>query len=172
MKRFAVVFALLAGCVVVNASDLRSEIEAMNKVVQSAFLKRDIGAFEKAVKSRVTKDFKYSEEGKSMSFDQMVALMKQSFAMSSKVTKADSKIMSLKEKGNSGTCTTSHDMVMVMVDEKKKTHTMGFAGTSTETFVKEKGKWLMSSMTWGEQKMTMDGKPYPAAPAAGAKKGG
>jgi hypothetical protein len=46
-----------------------------------------------------------------------------------------------------------------MMGPDKKSHTMSFSGTSTNTYVKVKGKWLMSVMSWGKSTMMMDGKP-------------
>ena len=140
----------------------------MNSKVAKVMVKKDIDGFVKAVKGGCTSDFKYTENGRSMNFDEMVAGMRQGLAMLNKVKKADSKIVTLTEKGNSATCTTSHNMVGVIMDGNKKPHDMGFLGTSIETYRKENGKWKMASMTWKEQKMTMDGKPMEAL-GGGAK---
>ena len=44
----------------------------MNKPIRSAMMKRDTGAFTKAVRGGVTSDFKYSDDaGKPMNFDSM-----------------------------------------------------------------------------------------------------
>ncbi len=168
MKKFTLAFAILALCAVAGADALRSQIDAMNKTMHTVMMNRDINAFIKAVKGGVTKDFKYSEQGKAQTFDQMVAGMKGGFAMMTKVTAADSKVLSLTERGNSATCTTQHTMMGITMDPKHKAHKLGFTGTSVETYRKEKGKWLMSSMSWKSQQMTMDGKPLHQPRGAGA----
>jgi hypothetical protein len=161
MKRLTLIFASIALCAFATADTLRSQIQAMDKTMHTVMMKRDINGFVKAVKSGITSDFKYSENGREMSFDKMVDGMKQGFAMMSKMTRADAKLVSLKEKGNSATSMTSHHMAGVTMDAKKKSHKMVFTGTSAETYRKENGKWLMSSMTWKDQKITLDGKPMP-----------
>lgn len=162
MRKISFVLVGLALCVFASADNLRSQIEAMNKTMHTVMMKKDINGFVKAVKGGITSDFKYSEQGRSMTFDEMVAGMRQGFAMMQKMTAADSKIVSLKEKGNAATCTTGHVMKAVTMDGKKKPHKMEFTGTSIETYRKEKGKWKMASMTWSDQKITMDGKPLQA----------
>lgn len=88
------------------------------------------------------------------------------FDVMQKVTVADSSILSLHEKGEAATCTIKHLMVGKTMDPKHKAHTLGFSGVSVNTYRKEHGKWLMSSMSWKTQTMTMDGKPM-SAPAGG-----
>jgi len=158
-------FTLAAVCLVGAASaraDLRSDIDMMNKKVHAAMMKRDITAFVKVVKPRVTSDFKHIENGQTMSFDQMVETMKMSFQSMSKITKSTSKVLTLKVKGNVGTTTETHSMTGVMKGEDNKTHTMTFSGTTTNTYRKEGGVWKMSVMKWTSQKMAMDGKPMGA----------
>lgn len=124
--------------------------------MHSVMMHKDIDGFVKVVKGGTTEDFKYSENGRDMTFDQMVDGMKQGFAMLSKVVSADSKLLTLEEHGDSATSTTRHSMLGITQDGK---HKMGFTGTSVETYRKENGKWLMASMAWKSEQMTMDGKP-------------
>ncbi len=133
-------------------------------------MKKDIEGFKKIVKGGVTPDFKYSEGGPSMGFDEMVAGMKQGFAMYSKITKTTTKLVSVKEKGNDGTAVEKHTMVGMMMGPDKKSHKVVFAGTSDETYKKVGKKWLMASMTMKTDKMTMDGKPMPMPQMGGQGK--
>lgn len=138
----------------------------MNTKVQAALVKRDIAAFIKVVKPRVTSDFKHVENGQTMNFDQMVETMKTSFQMMKKVTHSQAKIVTLKVKGNVGTSTETHSMTGLMTGEDKKTHTLTFSGTTTNTYRKEGGVWKLAVMKWTSQKMAMDGKPM-GAPGQG-----
>src|SRR5579862_7090119 len=111
MKRLVLGFAVFSLCTLSVADSLRSDIESMSRTMRTVMMKKDLNLFTKTVKGNISKDFKYSEGGRSMSFDKMVDGMKMSFASMSKVTAADSKILSLKEKGSSATCVMSHRMV-------------------------------------------------------------
>ena len=160
---------LIAACLLTSAvalADLRSDIESMNKKVHAAMMKRDIDAFVKIVKPRVTSDFKHVENGQTTNFDQMVGTMKTSFQSMGKITKSTSKVLTLKVKGNVGTTTEHHLMSGEISGEDKKKHVLTFSGTTTNTYRKEGGVWKMSVMKWTTQKMLMDGKPM-GAPTGG-----
>jgi hypothetical protein len=160
MKALTFTVALVGIVAAAQADTLRSQIEAMNKTVGASMMKRDIGGFVKACKGGMTKDFKYVEAGKSESFDKMAEGVKMGFSQMAKVSVAKSKILSLTEKGNKATALTEHTMAYSSVPgPDKKSHTVTMVGTSTDTYVKVGSRWMMSSMTWGSQKMTMDGKP-------------
>jgi hypothetical protein len=156
-----VAFAGLCSLATADPS-LRSQIEAMNKSIVATFKHRDASAFRKATKGGTTADFKYSDDGgKPMNFDKMVAGMQQAFAMYKQITTAKTTILSVKEHGNTATAVEKHTMGGIVAGGDKKTHKMVFEGTSTETYRKVKGQWLMSSMSMKTDKMTMDGKPMP-----------
>ncbi len=142
---------------------------AVNKKLHAAMMKKDTDAFAKIVKEGVNSDFKYVEDGRSMNFDQMVANMRQGMSQMTKVTASDSKIVSLKEKGNSATAVMSHRMSGRMIGKDKKSHTTSFSGISTDVFRKQGGQWKMARMSWKSQKMTMDGKPYDPSKMGGGK---
>lgn len=158
MKTFAVGLAVVGLVTMASADSLRSQIEAMDKKISSAMKKKDMKAFEKYVRAGVTSDFKYSEDGHSMTFDEMLATMKQSFAQMGTVTQATSKILSLKEKGGNATAECKHMMAWTMVTPDKKTHKMSMVGTSTDVYKKVGKDWKMSSMSWKNGEMKMDGK--------------
>lgn len=159
MKKLSIGLALMALALGAFAGDLKSEIEAVNKKVHAAFMKKDVKAFEAALKDRVTADFKHVENGVSQDFKTMCEQMKQGFAMAKKVIGSDTKVLSVKESGNSATATVVHKMTMIMTGPDKKDHKYEFSGTSTDQYKKIGGKWKMASMTWKEQKLLMDGKP-------------
>ena len=160
---------ILVGLASFASADLRSEINTMNAKVRACMMKLDMDGFVKLVKPGVTKDFKYSENGKSMNFDQMVATMRQSFATMKKVTAATTKTLALKVTGNTGVATSAHSMSVVTMGPDKKSHTMTFTGTSSDHYRNENGTWKMSSMTWKNDKMLMDGKPMDMSKMGNAK---
>ncbi len=158
MKLLTVTFAALSLVAVSNA-DLRSDINAMNLKIGKAMVKGDMKALDAMFKPGMTKDFKYEEGGKTMTYDQMMAQMKASMS-AMKCTSAVAKLVTLKEKGNMGTSTESHVMTGTMTGgPDKKLHKVSFSGMSTNTYVKVGKMWKMSKMSWGKSTMMMDGKP-------------
>lgn len=168
----ALVSLTIAVCLasVSYAGNLRSEIVAMNAKVAKLMKAKDMDGFSKLLKPKVTADFKHVESGRSMGFDQMVAEMKQGFKMMEKITEVSTKIISLKESGNTATCKGQHVMKATMKGTDKVPHTMSFIGVSTDVYKKVNGVWKLASMTWGEQKMLMDGKPMDMSGAGGGQK--
>ena len=161
MKVLVVTVAASALLCVASAQSLRSQVEAANKTTHKLMMAKDVKGLTKEWKGAATKDFKYVEAGRTMNMDQMCQGMAMGLGGMKKVLKADSKPLSVKEKGNTGTSTTSHVMEGITVGPDKKSHTVTFTGVSTETYVKQGGKWKMSKMVWGKQTTLMDGKPMP-----------
>lgn len=162
MKTRLALLALVALPAIVLAGDtsLKSQIEALNRPVCAALLKKDVATFEKLLAPTVAKDFKYQEPGgKPMGFKEMVAGMKMGMAAYTKVTKASVKVIAVKQSGNTATAIEQHTMEGLMSGPDKKSHKMVFVGTSNETYKKVGGKWLLTNMTMKADKMTRDGKP-------------
>jgi len=167
MKQFAVALTFVAVLGTASAQSLRSELDAANRAVGKMMMARDIKGFTKVMKATVTPDFVYAEAGRTLTFDQMCAEMGMGMSQMKKMHKAESKTLSLVEKGNAATVMTSHHMSGTMIGPDKKTHVMTFTGTSKDTYVKKGGAWKMSKMAWVKQTMLLDGKPFdPMAPAA------
>lgn len=155
---------LVAAIGAAHAQSLKSQIEAHNKKIGAAMMKKDVEEVGKLFKAGFTKDFKYFENAKAQpqTGDQMIANMKMGLGTMKKMESATSKVLTVKENGSKATVTTQHGMVGTMDMGDKKDHTMGFSGVSEDTYVKVNGKWLMSKMMWKSQKTTMDGKPMGA----------
>jgi len=156
MRTLSILLAASFLVVSAQAATLKSSILDMNKKVCSALVKGDFKAFEKYTRAGVTKNFVYTENGKSESYDEMLQQVKQSMSMG-KITSANATLLKLDIKGNSATGTTSHTMKVVTKGGDKKNHTMVVTGKSYETYVKVGDTWKMSKMAWGSSKMTMDG---------------
>ena len=80
MKLFAVTLAAFS-IVAISSADLKSEINSMNSKIHMAMKKGDMKTCSAIMKAGVTKDFKYIEGGKTMTFDQMMEQMKASMSM-------------------------------------------------------------------------------------------
>lgn len=161
MKTFFVLAGLVVASALAFAGDsLRSAILVVGKPIERALMHKDVAAFAKAVRPNVTDDFTYSDAGgKPMDFDTMVQEMKQSLSAYTKITLATSRIVSVKQKGDTGAAVERHEMKGYTLGPDKKKHNLVFIGTSTESYKKVGGKWLMSSMVMKTDKLTMDGKP-------------
>lgn len=157
MKLFAVTLAAFS-IVAISSADLKSEINSMNSKIHTAMKKGDMKGCGMIMKSGVTKDFKYIEGGKTMTFDQMFEQMKASMS-AMKLTNASTKVMSVKEKGSMGTSVEKHIMEGTITGPDKKSHKMSFSGVSTNTYVKVGKAWMLKVMNWGKSEMLMDGKP-------------
>jgi hypothetical protein len=161
MKAIILPVTILGLLSVAFADDIRSEIKPVSDEVCKALSNRDITAFKKALTGKVTADFKYFDTptAKPMNFDQMVATMKMGLSQMSKVTLADERLLSTsKQVGDSITVLTIHHMTgLTTPGPDKKTHSMSFAGVSTDVYKKVGGKWLLSSMTWKSTEQKMDG---------------
>ncbi len=144
MKALTLPLALLAIVAVTPAQSLRSQIIKQNKVLDVAMKKKDFAYFTTAMKQGSTADFKYTEAGKSLSFDQMLQTMKMGLGMMSKLTAVDSKLLTLKQSGNSASGTTYRTMACQMIGPDKKMHSISFSGTTADTYRKEGGKWKMA----------------------------
>ncbi len=160
MKRllFSFSFVLLA-CAAV-AGPLQKQFEAQMAKIDKCLLNKDIAGFEKLVKPMVTKDYKHIEMGRTLTYDQMVAEMKQGVGMMNKVTVAKSRFLTFKQTGNTVVAKQSHRMEGTMTGPDKKSHIMAFVGVSVNTYRKEGGVWKMAIMNWTKQDMLMDGKPF------------
>lgn len=168
MKTLAISIAAL--CLAGSAAaSLKSEIEAMNVQLSKAFLKRDMAMFNRITSSSVTKDFKYTEEGRTMNYEQMLAEMKMGFSNFKSITVSKTVVVACSEKGNTGSAKSRHRMAGEMMGPDKKPHKFTYTGVSNDTFRKEGGKWKIATMNWTETKMTMDGKPFDPMKAGGGR---
>ncbi len=160
MKRLLLSVSLAVFVSTAFAGPLQKQFEAQMAKIDKCLLNKDIAGFEKLVKPMITKDYKHIEMGRTLTYDQMIAEMKQGVGMMEKVTVAQSKFLSFKQTGNTVVAKQSHKMEGTMTGPDKKKHTMGFVGVTMNTYRKEGGVWKMSIMNWTKQDMLMDGKPF------------
>ena len=160
MKLLAIVAAVLVITAVAPADTLKATANKMLDGASTAIQNKDFKAFDAAVHPYVTAGFKHIENGKATNYAQMLAGMKQSMGMLQHVTSAHARLLSCTEHGQTGTTTTTHAVTATSVGKDKKPHKLGFTGTTKDTWVKVRGAWKITSMTWVSQKMTQDGKPF------------
>ncbi len=154
---FALSFCSLA---LMAQADLKSDTAPTYKKIDAAFMKKDIKAFESATRPLMAKDFKFFDQGKPMTYDQMIANLKDTFAMMSTVKSASVHMVTSKEMGKKATSACEHNIDGTMMGPDNKPHSVTMTGTSNETWVREGKTWKMTSMKWVKQAMTMDGKPF------------
>lgn len=159
MKKLSTVLAVLCVAAFSPAADLRSMIVKMNRQVDNAIKRKDSRSFERLTRAYVTDDFKYMEDGKTMSYDEMLAMMKGSMGQIQRCDSVNTRILSLKQRGNMATASSLHTMSGRVMGPDKKSHRMKMSSKSMETYVKDGKMWKMKSMSWSNTKMTMDGKP-------------
>lgn len=171
MKFAYLVPVLLVASACASAESLKATASKMGQKASAYLAKKDFAGFEKAMKGFITSDFKYIDEGKSMSFNDMLTGMKMGLGQL-KVTGASSKTLTAKETGKTGVTTATHNISGTMTGPDHKSHTLKASATSTDTWVKVGGVWKLSVMNWGKTKMSMDGKPFdPTAAPRPAKMG-
>ncbi|HEY3782297.1 MAG TPA: nuclear transport factor 2 family protein [Fimbriimonadaceae bacterium] len=161
MKKSVILAVLaLASLSFASTQSLKTEANKMNSEVAHAFMHKDMDAFEKITRAHVTSDFKHVEMGKTQTYDEMLAEMKQSFGSIKKLTSCTAVTSHVMVHGDTGTSITNHRMVGVIVGPDNKDHKMVMTGATKDTYRKEGGMWKLSEMNWTSQKMTLDGKPY------------
>ena len=158
VKRLSLVLSLVAVAGLSHA-DLRSEITAAREKVQNAAKAKDVKGAEAALRASSTSDFKYVQGKQTMDFKTFAENFTASIKMMEKVTSSSSKIVSLKEHGNTATGEIELKMTGVMKEPGKKSQTMDWTGAFTEEYRKVGGKWKTAKMIAGKQKFLVDGKP-------------
>lgn len=160
MNKLAYSVALVSCFAIANASDeLRNTIKRDSSKIAKYMMKKDFKGMEKHLKSTTTPDFKYIEAGNTINLKQMIAQMKMGMGQFTKVTKVDSKVLTVQQQGNKANVTMMHAVEGKMKGPDKKTHTMRMSGNTIESYVKVGSKWKLAVMDWKESQMMMDGKP-------------
>lgn len=171
MKGKALILAVVALNSMALAQNLKDYASKSHGEVAATLQKNDMAAFERVTRSHVTADFKSKENGKWMTFKEMLTQMKMQMAMM-KVNKCQAMVTKAMEKGNTGTTWTKHSMSGTMMTPDKKSHKITYAASSKDTWVKAGKGWKVSKMEWTDTHMTMDGKPFnPNAMGGGDHKG-
>lgn len=158
MKAVPLTVTVLLLAAAAPAQSLRSTINKFNAKTEAMLRKNDIDGFGKVCKAGITSDFTYTEDGKSMTFDEMLATMKQGMGGMEKVTLVTTKILSLKVRNGVGTTVEAHAIGGIMPGEGGKKMKMKMTGKSTNTYVKVDGKWKLQKMAWFDSELWIDGK--------------
>jgi len=142
------------------ARDTDSEFKAFMKAtipkLEKAFDTMDLGFFDKIS----TADFTDKANGQQTKKAEMLAQMKQQFAMT-KTLKSNFKLLSTKASGNTGVAMTWAKATMTTKPQgKEKSHTMVVEMWEKQTWVRDGKSWKIKLLEATKPvKMTMDGKP-------------
>src|SRR5438067_371024 len=128
---------LIAAIGAAGASD-KSDIAALYKKLEKAMIAKDV----KGIMAIGTKDFSYTEAGKTLTTDKMTSQLEQQFSMVAGTPKWTNTIVSCKVKGKKATVVTTDYSEMQMSMQDGKPHTIVSSGKSTDTLVKTAGGWL------------------------------
>lgn len=158
VKKFSLMLSLIAAAGLSHA-DLRSQLNAAHQKVERASMAKDIRGAIAAYKESVTSDFKYVRAGKPQDFKTFLGEFTASIAMTDKIASHSTRIISLRQSGNTATGEVERKMTGTMKMPDKTIHTMDWTGDFTEKYRKVGGKWKTAEMTEGKQKFLMDGKP-------------
>lgn len=158
MNKSVFILALVATIGLVHA-DLRSEILAARQKQENAAKAKDVKAAEATLRAFMTPDFKYVQGKEVQDAKTFIGNYTSSIAMMDKISASSTKILSLKETGNTATGKVELHMVGTMKNPDKKVHTMDWTGIFNEEYRKVGGKWKTAKMIAGPQKFLMDGKP-------------
>lgn len=148
-------------------SDAKKAIQAINDRAMNLILKQDF----KSLAKLCTPDCKFTQNGQTMSVDQMIGVMKAQMTQM-KDMKMSSTVLTCSVKGGTATCTSHDKSYAAMVGPDKKLHKITSDGTSKSVFVKSGGIWLMKSNATISDKETMDGKPFDPSAMTGGGGGG
>ncbi len=143
-----------------SADDLKSHIASFDRQMTSAMMKKDFTQVKKLIKGEIAPNFVYEENGRRQSLEQMLAGIKMGIGQMN-LRYANSKVLTLMNKGTSQVATVHHQIGGTAVGEDKKMHKMTFDGVSENTYVKIGKTWKMSKMRWIKQSTMIDGKEIP-----------
>ena len=158
MKRFTLVFAVLALFAISGADELRSQIDDLSKSIHAAIMAKDIDAYSKALKAIAKDDFTCTLRGKQLNFDQMIGEVKTVLDKIPRVTAEDTIRLSLTWTNDTATATTEHKIKGVTMDDADEAHRYAFYGTSVDTYKKVDGKWVLAAMKWRSWQYLVDNK--------------
>jgi len=159
MKAIILPLCVLGLMTTALADDIRPQLKAMDDAVCKAMQKKDLVAFDNALKGVISPDFKYYETpaSKPMTYAQMLSEMKMGLGMMTKVNLVDTRLLSVKSAGDTSTALCIHRMTGLTTGPDKKSHSMSFSGVSIDVFKKVGSGWKYVSMTWKSQEQKMDG---------------
>ncbi len=136
--------------------------EGMNKYCAAA-MKGDHASMHKLILSNFAPNCKFvGVDGKTMSLKEWMAAMDMNMKSMKSITKMKMTVGNVKVMGNKATAKETFMMEGTMPNMKdpKKTSKMMVMGTSTSTYEKMGGKWMVVLSKDTSQKMTIDGKPF------------
>lgn len=140
----------------------RAMQDGMNKYC-AAVMKGDKAGANKIIMGAFAPNCKFTGmDGKTMNLKQWMAAMDMNMKSMKSITKMKLTCSNIKVSGNKATGNESFMMEGTMPNMKdpKKTSKMMVMGTSTSTYEKMGGKWMVVTSKDTSQKMMVDGKPF------------
>lgn len=134
-------------------------MRAARQKLEKAVMAKDGKGAEAAMRESLTPDFRYVQGGKVQDLKTYIDNFTASIGMMEKITSSSTRVISLKETGDTASGQIEHVMTGTMKSPNKKAHTMRWSGVFTEGYRKVGGKWKTATMTAGAQKFLVDGKP-------------
>ena len=161
MKGLLISTALVLAAGAAHGESLKSAIKKYDATIDNMMMKKDFEGMKKVMRAGSTPDFQYVENspGHPLNVDQMADHLKMGLSSFQKITTVDSHLVSLKHTGKTATGVSIYSMGGIIMGQDKKPHKMLSSGKATNTYVKTASGWKVSKMVWGDDKMTLDGKP-------------
>ncbi len=155
--QFLVPLVLFAG---IAGADTKADIQKVYNQVSAATLKLDGDGLVKVMMENSTKDFMYFVTGGKQNRTEFVSMMKAQMPSMKGVKRADLKIVSLKQTGNTAVVVVnSHYELTMVMPGSPKPQTIVSKQTTNDTWVKEGSKWKLKEMKVVKDNTTANGKP-------------
>jgi ketosteroid isomerase-like protein len=155
----AIALVGLVGISLIAHADDRKDIDALYSKVGKAMEAKDING----ILATGTKDFTYTEAGKTMTGEQVSAQMKEQFKAVKGPMKSKLTVVSCKITGKTAMVISTDYSEMQVPGQDGKSHKVVTTGKSKDVVVKTDKGWLMKSVNVLSSSMTMDGKPFDPA---------
>jgi ketosteroid isomerase-like protein len=170
IRTIALAFIGLSTVAAAHAS-LKSEVEAVNKRIAAALMKRDVDRYKKILRSYTSADVVYIYGDQVGGFEQMVGSLRFEFSRYTKMANVSIEVLAVKEHGASGTVTQRHTLEAT-VKGTRKPHTIAYVEVATDNYRKVNGLWKMVRRSTRFEKFTEDGKAMPVGGPKVPKSGG
>jgi len=155
MRAAAAMLCLVAICSIARADDAK-EIAALYAKVDKAMVGKDV----KGIMSAGVQGFTYTEAGRTMTGDQIIAQMQQEFQVTVGKPVSKTTIVTCKIKGTTASVTTTGYAELSMNLPDGKVHKMTSVTKTSDTLVKTAKGWFVKNINVTSNKLTLDGKPF------------
>ncbi len=120
-------------------------------------LAKSVSGIDQFLRQRVTPGFRYVEDGRAGGLKAMCDGIAMNLAGLKKLTRADADIVSIKGNANEAKVMICHTLAGI-AGRGTDVHTITYAGTSADSYVKVAGAWQLARVEWIKQDVYYDGK--------------